>query len=98
VLEDDKKISEKQPSRQFTPLTLAGLSLELGLMIALPAVLLGLFGKFLDERWGTVPLFAVSGILLAIIASTVWIARHFSKVLRSSSNKQENQPSDKKPL
>lgn len=48
----------------------------MGFIIALPLVILGLTGKYLDARWGTTPWLTLVGIVLAIVATSVWLYRY----------------------
>ena len=66
-------MDKQKPSRA----ELVSLAFELGFIIALPIVALGLGGKWLDAKQGTEPLFTLLGILLAIISTSVWIYRKF---------------------
>ena len=56
---------------------LVSLAFELGFIIALPILALGLAGKWLDARFGSEPLFTLLGIILAIVSTSVWIYRKF---------------------
>lgn len=56
---------------------LVSLGFELGFIIALPVLAFGFFGKWLDGRSGTEPLFTLSGVLLAIVSTSIWIYRKF---------------------
>jgi F0F1-type ATP synthase assembly protein I len=51
------------------------LAWELGYTIALPIVILGLGGAWLDKKIGTSPLFLLIGIALSLIVSGVGIYR-----------------------
>lgn len=48
---------------------------EFGFIIAAPVVLLAAFGKWLDTRYDTAPLFLVIGFLLAAVLSAVSVYR-----------------------
>ncbi len=52
---------------------------EFGAIIAVPAVLAALAGKWLDARFGTRPLFLVVGFALAASCSAVMIDRKAKK-------------------
>jgi hypothetical protein len=55
---------------------LISLSFELGYIIALPLVILGLVGKWLDTKMGNdFPTMTLIGIALAIASTTIWISR-----------------------
>lgn len=55
---------------------ISGFALELGFIIAIPLVALGSVGKYLDNRWGTRPWLTLVGILLAMVATGVWLYRY----------------------
>jgi hypothetical protein len=61
---------------------LVGLSMELGYIIALPLVVLGLLGKYLDNRWHTAPWLTLAGILLAITSTTIWLIQRFKEMIK----------------
>ena len=55
---------------------LVSIALELGFIIALPLVGLGLVGKWLDAKVGNETLwFTLAGIILAISATTIWLTQ-----------------------
>jgi len=71
---------ENLPEKQKTTANRRGLisiAFQLGFIIALPIVVLGLGGKWLDRRMETAPLFTLAGILFAIVSTSVWIYRKF---------------------
>lgn len=62
---------------------LVSLSFELGYIIALPLIILGLAGKWLDGRaHNTFPVFTLIGIVLAIAATTAWLIRKLKKYIQ----------------
>jgi len=71
------------------------LALELGYIIALPIIALGLLGKWADGRWGTEPWLTLAGILLAIITTTIWLSRRFRDILQAM--KTPDKPQDPQP-
>lgn len=73
--------SQKPPNPQ-NRWRLVSLSMELGFIIALPLVALGLAGKWLDNKFETEPLFTLAGIILAITATTIWLTRRFRELLK----------------
>lgn len=77
---------DSQTKGPFTKWGAVSLALELGFIIALPIVALGLLGKYLDERYQTHSLFRIAGLLLAIGLSTAWLSRRFAEVFKSMSN------------
>ncbi len=59
------------------------LSFELGYIIALPLVIFGLVGKWLDGRMGNeFPVMTLIGIGLAIFATTLWIINKLRKYIK----------------
>jgi len=78
VLEDKEKL--KKPS--LSQKKLIGIGLELSYIIALPVIVFGLFGRWLDFKFGTEPIFVLVGVLTAIISTTIWINRKFKKYLK----------------
>lgn len=61
---------KKEKSGVMAALGLAG---QLGYIIALPIVILALGGRFLDQRYGTSPLFLIVGMALAVAVTTIWM-------------------------
>ena len=61
---------------------LLSIGLELAYIIALPVIVLGLAGKWLDERYSTIPLFTLVGIVFAIVSTTFWIYKKFNHKLK----------------
>ncbi len=59
-----------------------GIAFELGFIIALPIVALGLIGKKIDQKFST-HFFVFIGIALAISLTTVWIYRRFEGMLET---------------
>lgn len=53
---------------------------EVGFIIALPLVVLVLLGIKLDKALGTTPLFIIGGMVLAMVVSTVAIARKVKRL------------------
>ncbi|MCX6807017.1 MAG: AtpZ/AtpI family protein [Candidatus Berkelbacteria bacterium] len=60
------------------------LSFQLGYAIALPLVVLAVFGRFLDRKWLTSPLFLLVSIGLAFIISLVLIYRKIKIIIKDS--------------
>ena len=71
------------------------LAFELGFIIALPVLLFGLLGKYLDARLGTNPVFKTIGLLLALTSSGIWLTKRFSEVFKSLNNKDQVNKEDK---
>lgn len=63
--------------------SLLGLFGEIGLIIALPAVIFGFVGVWADKNYGTLPLLTISGFLLAILVSGVAVYRRIKPFLYS---------------
>ncbi|MBI4023279.1 AtpZ/AtpI family protein [Candidatus Berkelbacteria bacterium] len=61
-------------------LLVLSLALQLGYMIALPAVILAFGGGWLDRQLGTSPLFILLGLALAILASSLWVWKFIQRV------------------
>ena len=67
----------------WSPLFLAlRLAWNLGYIIALPAVLFGFGGAFLDKEFNTSPLFLLLGFVLAITLSTIGVYRIIKQINR----------------
>lgn len=73
------------------------LALELGFIIAIPIVVFGLLGKYLDERFGADPIFKLAGLVLAITVTTIWLTRRFSEIFRAmkESSKQNEKSKER---
>ena len=69
--------SEDKPKRNLSKSELVSLAFELGYMIAFPIVIFAFLGSWLDKRFGTVPLYTVLGVVLAVVSTTIWIYRKF---------------------
>jgi F0F1-type ATP synthase assembly protein I len=53
---------------------------ELGYLIALPAVVLGVGGAYLDKYLQTSPTFLLTGFVLALVLSTLGVWRMIKRV------------------
>ncbi|MBX4187179.1 MAG: AtpZ/AtpI family protein [Candidatus Doudnabacteria bacterium] len=63
-----------QNPKKIDRAAMIGLSMELGYIIAIPLVVLGLLGKWGDRHWHhAFPWMTLVGIGLAIAATTVWL-------------------------
>ncbi len=58
---------------------------EFGFIIALPLIVFGYIGKYLDKRFGTKYIVLIA-VLLAITASTLWISRRLKDILKDLQN------------
>ena len=74
-------MAEPQKPKDLNKWRIASLALEMGFIIALPLVAFGLLGKWLDAKWDSEPWMALVGILLAIVATTVWLIRRFRELI-----------------
>lgn len=70
------------------------LAWELGYTIAIPIVILGLLGRFLDKRLDTSPWLLLTGIFLSIFISTIGIYYKTTRILSELNKKYP--PKDKK--
>ena len=57
------------------------LAFEFGYIIALPLVILGLIGKYLDQKYGSEPWLTLAGIALAIGLTTFWLTRRIKEYI-----------------
>lgn len=67
----------QKPAESFKLLPVA---LEVGGTIAIPLVFLALVGRYADKTFGTSPFLLLTGMLLAITISTVFIYKKVSKL------------------
>lgn len=58
------------------------LAWELGYSIAVPLVIFALVGRWLDGRLHTSPWLFLSGVVLAIISTSLLLIRKFTRILR----------------
>ncbi|MBI3336244.1 AtpZ/AtpI family protein [Candidatus Peregrinibacteria bacterium] len=59
------------------------LAWHLGYIIAIPAVLFGFGGAFLDRMWGTSPLFILMGFALAALLSSWGVLKKIRRILHN---------------
>jgi F0F1-type ATP synthase assembly protein I len=59
------------------------LAWEMGYLIAIPVLVLGIGGAYLDKYLATSPLFILSGFALAMLFSSVSVYRRVRAVLQS---------------
>lgn len=59
-----------------------GLAWELGYSIAIPLVLFALAGRWADKRFSTSPWLLLGGMGLAIIFTTIFLVRKFSRMMQ----------------
>lgn len=72
--------------------TALGLAWEFGYLIALPLVIFGLGGRWLDRQLGTSPWLLLGGMAVAITLTTIFLVRKFSKMIRQA---EQSQPPNK---
>ncbi len=77
----EKQPTQKQEAKQKSAMWLAlDIAYELGYLIALPIVVLGFGGAFLDKKFGTSPIFILSGIVLSFIITSVGAFRKIKDI------------------
>jgi F0F1-type ATP synthase assembly protein I len=64
-----------------TPIAAFGIVGELGYIIAVPALLFGFGGAYIDKYFGTVPLFMMLGFLLALAVSALGVRNMIKRLL-----------------
>lgn len=69
-----------------------GFATEFGFVIALPVVVFGLGGRWLDGRTHHEHLYTLLGILLALITSTIFLGRRINQI-RKELTKSSTPPS-----
>ena len=69
-----------------------GLAGQMGFLIAIPAVVLGFFGAYLDKYFGTSPLFIISGFILAFAISAFAIVKKVKEIIRQQYGEQASSP------
>lgn len=71
------------------------LAWELGYTIAIPLVVLALFGRFLDKKFDTSPWLLFLGILISIFISSFGVYRKTTGILRNLENPQNKSKNQK---
>lgn len=74
--------SEKSKRDFSSPWMAVQLAWELGYMIAIPAVLLGFVGAYVDKAFHTSPLFLIAGFLLAVTLSAIAVYRKVREIIK----------------
>ncbi len=74
---------EKQ-SRQMSLWMSVRLAWNLGFIIAVPVVVMGFAGEYIDRYFQMTPLFTIVGFVLAALLSGIGIARRLREISRSS--------------
>ena len=59
-----------------------GMAWELGYIIAIPIVVLGLGGRLLDKRFDTSPWLFLAGVLVSILLTSFGLVWKFKKLLK----------------
>ena len=72
-----------QKKEPLNALQMLGLVGEIGTMIAVPAVLFGFGGAYLDKNMETSPLFVIAGLALALISSSLAVWHRIQPFLNS---------------
>lgn len=67
---------------------------QLGYVIAVPLVILALFGRFIDKKYDTSPWFLIVGMFLALIISTFWVYKKTMEIMKDAT-KQESDKTKK---
>ena len=71
---------DSKPSYVVESAIVMGVALELGFIIAIPIVVLGTLGKWLDVRHHTT-VWVYVGIVLALASSVTWLFQRFESML-----------------
>lgn|SRR3989338_5029470 len=77
-------------NKEINKWRIVSLALELGFIIALPLVLFGLAGKWLDGKMNTYPWLTLGGILFAIALTTVWLVRRMRELMTHNDNDDDD--------
>jgi len=77
---------EDQASQKTKPWVSAlGLTFQLGYTIAIPLVVLALFGRFLDKKFDTSPWLLLTGIILSLLITSWLIYLKIAKIMNELS-------------
>lgn len=71
----------EQRRTDFDKWKIINLGLEMGFIIALPLMLFISLGKWLDNKFGTEPWLALSGVLFAIGSTVAWFIKRFKGLI-----------------
>ncbi len=82
-------IKPKEKNQVWSALSLAW---QLGYTIAIPVVVFGLLGRFLDKRLGTSPLFLLIGILISLVISSVGIYKKTIDIIKQTEESPHHPP------
>ncbi len=75
----DKKETKREKSAMWLALDIAW---ELGYIIVIPIVILGVGGAYADKKFGTSPLFILIGIVVAFILTSLAAYRKISIITK----------------
>lgn len=76
----EKPVQTDKAKDEQTMWMALGLVWEIGYLIAIPAVLFGFGGGYLDKYYGTSPLLVILGLLLALVVSGLAVYRRVKAV------------------
>lgn len=79
--QNGRKQSESQQLGLWKSVQLAW---ELGFLIAIPAVILGFSGAYLDKYLGSSPAFLLAGFALAAVLSGIGVLRKVKEIFKDS--------------
>lgn len=83
-MKDNQPEHEQTPAQETKQKSAMWLALDiayqLGYLIALPIVVLGFGGAFLDKKLGTSPIFILSGIALSFIITSIGAFRKIKDI------------------
>ncbi len=65
-----------------------GIAWELGYVIAIPIVLFGVGGRFLDKHFNTSPWLFLTGVILSIALTSTGLVWKFKKLIKSIEQEQ----------
>ena len=73
-----------------------GMAWELGYVIAIPILALGLGGRLLDKRLDTSPWLFLAGVLISIVLTSFGLVWKFKKLLKDVEQDSQTPTSEKK--
>lgn len=66
---------ESPRKKDYSPFEALGIVWDVGLVIAIPTVLFALGGRWLDQKYGSSPIFLVVGLFLSVAVSGIAVAK-----------------------
>lgn len=66
------------------------LAWDMGYMIAVPLVIFALLGRYLDKLLESSPWLFLTGLVLALISSTIWVVSYLMKFLSKTTDNVQN--------